>query len=63
MGCDNKLVTPAMASGQTLTGYTIHKIFGTKAMYLRLQVELIAAKVKLMLDLPTVIKHVLTFQC
>ena len=47
MGCGNKLVAPSMASGQTLTGYMIHKIFGTKAMYLRPQVELIAAKVKI----------------
>ena len=47
MGCGNKLVAPSMASGQILTGYMIHKIFGTKAVYLRPQVELIAAKVKI----------------
>lgn len=50
MGCGNKLVTPAMASGQTLSGYMVHKVFGTKAMYLKPQVELIAAKVNVICD-------------
>ncbi len=47
MGCGNKLVSPALSSGQTLTGYIINKIFGAKAIYLRPNVGLFNVKVPL----------------
>ncbi|KAI4805089.1 hypothetical protein KUCAC02_009722 [Chaenocephalus aceratus] len=35
MSCGNKLVTPNIQEGQELNGMLIHKIFKTKALYLR----------------------------
>lgn len=35
MGLHNKVVKPNLVAGQTLSGFLIHKVFASKAMYLR----------------------------
>lgn len=35
MGCGSKLVAPKLQEGQELNGVLLHKVFKTKALYVR----------------------------
>lgn len=48
MGCGNKLVKPVLSRGQSLSGYLLSKIFGSKAICLRPSRNLVDIKVKIL---------------